>query len=102
MVNTMVPVALEPVQLVPVYQVAVPEVPEVAVNRAPVVTPLPLPSSRATVMTLAVVFQWPGVHGRLLFFPARRASGPATTVSVCVLLPTEAATVTVGLPATVS
>src|SRR5437016_4148276 len=102
MVNTMLPVAVLPVQLVPVYQVRVPALPEEAVNRAPVVTPLPLPSSRATVITLAEVAHRPAVKVRGLVAKASCEAAPATTISLCVLLPTPAATVITGLPGTVS
>src|SRR5438093_1057334 len=103
MVNTMVPAAVLPVQLVPVYQVAVPEVPEVAVNRAPVVTPLLLPSSSAAVMALAARAHWPAVNVQGEEVITSLAAEPGTTDSSWVpLLKVPEAMVTVGVPARLS
>src|SRR5947199_150776 len=103
MVNAMVPVAAVAVQLVPVYQVRLPVPPEEAVNTAPVVTPLLLPSSRATVMTLAARAQEPAVNTRagevitsLVAVPAETVSGWLAFVKV------PEAMVTVALPAALS
>src|SRR5438067_1438883 len=101
MVNAMAPVAVVPVQLVPVYQVTVPVLPEEAVNTAPVVTPLLLPSSSATVITLAAKAQAPAVNTRAGEVITSLLAVPAVTVSGWVPLPRiPEAMVTMGLPAT--
>src|SRR5207245_10942546 len=82
LVNTMVPVALEPVQLVPVYQVAVPEVPEVAVNKAPGITPVPPPATTATAMTLAAPTQRPPMQVRAALVIERSLPLSATSSSI--------------------
>src|SRR5438034_277655 len=103
MVNAIEPLAVVPVQLVPVYQVTVPALPEEAVKVAPVVTPLLLPSSSATVMTLAARAQAPAVKVRGEERMTSLDAAPAATVSVwvpvAILLE---AMVTVGPPASVS
>src|SRR6266566_9512344 len=81
-----------------VYQVTVPEEPEVAVNTAPVVTPLLLLSSKATVMKLPAVAQVEAVNVRWVVVMASCEAAPATTDSTWLLLPTAAETVTTGLP----
>src|SRR2546425_445656 len=103
MVNAMVPVAVVPAQLVPVYQVRVPVLPEEAVNTAPAVTPLLLPSSSATVMALAARAHWPAVNVRGEEVITSLVAEPATTDSGWVpLLKMPEAMVTVGVPAKLS
>src|SRR3989442_780172 len=102
MVKAMVPVAVLPVQLVPVYQVTVPVLPEEAVNTAPVVTPLLLLSSRATVMTLAARAQVPAVNALAGEVINSCVAPPAETVSGWVpLASVPEAMVTTGLPTAV-
>src|SRR5205809_1068430 len=100
MVNTLPAV---PVQLVPVYQVTVPVLPEEAVNTAPVVTPLLLSSERRVGMTLAARAQAPAVNTRAGEVTISLLAAPATTDSSWV---PEArmpeAKVTVGPPASMS
>src|SRR5438874_1754372 len=81
MVNAMAPLAVGPVQLVPVYQVRVPALPEEAVNVAPVVTSLLLTSSSATAMTLAAKAQAPAVNTRAGEVITSLLATPAVTVS---------------------
>src|SRR5256885_1765695 len=94
MVN--LPPAATVAQPAAVYQVTVPEEPEVAVNTAPVVTPLLLLSSKATVMKLPAAAHVEAVNVRCGVVMANCEAAPATTDSACLLLPTAADTVTVG------
>src|SRR5947199_91790 len=103
MVNAMVPVAAVAVQLVPVYQVRLPVPPEDAVNTAPVVTPLLLVSSKATVMTLAAKAQAPAVNTRAGGAITRRVAKQAATVSAWLHLPKiPEGMVSAGAPTTAS
>src|SRR5438093_894918 len=97
------PVAVAAVQLVQVYQVRVPVLPEEAVKVAPVVTPLLLPSSRATVITLAARAQAPAVNTRAGDLVTNCVAPPATTDSGWVpLAKIPEAMVTVGAPTKLS